>query len=948
MILKHLLVFIGALCLGSTGAFAVCAPPPPQNLFSQQSTHAPNLSTMTADQVNITGGCINGVDVRDITAGGAALSPANPSATAGPSAVTGSASTFMRSDAAPAIQKGSDSLFGILKVDGTTVTASGGVISAAASTTVGNPTALIGMTATNGAASSALRSDGAPAIDPAIAPTWTQPHAFNAGYTSAATNPTVSGASQDRWLAQFSVTYDNTANIDSNFSDANGIQLIHNFPFGMNSYLGGTNAKWTAQGLQLTGNYKGAGQRFNLIEIGNCWGNGDCFGESRSIGFWGADISGDEGQGFQSVSYLNQGGRDDQAALSLATISGAPVRTTCSTTVNQGGGIVASGTAQAVTVTSAVGCTIGDWIVVNAGVPNATPNYEAVHLTGVSGSTITGIFRTNQSDSATITPAVKLTLDTTGSMGQGRYLIDVSATPYTTGTVSAIAGGALTGSGTTWTTSMVGDDGAPNIGCIALTADDYTGAPFNSTGDHGTLHAYYAITSRSSNTAISIFSFSTAGDASYHNGKWTAASSHAYKIYPCAEVLQIDGNDAILMTSAAPWTSGHSVEQGITPFPDVSGYQYHLAAYTPGGNYRRFLGVTNTGARSFDTAIEIVNNMRVGGGADTSAFLTGITIGDAGVGINLTTTQLALQMAANTTSAISWGAVGTDNAPINQYIGYTTVGSQAALLMHSVNGTSGAVDAGSLALSASNSSYPWAGFQGNIALAARAVGQSTKLRFYDGTGDPQASTSYADIRYVDGNGNANSKPTYWMALTGGPGVVFTGHSSGADVDAFVVQTANSDPRHGVIGLPQVSNATNGANKNGESFRWQASIWDGAAARAEYFVAYASPEAGTDAHFSLEFDVSSRINSYNFAFPGGAFAIRDDGKLRFGLWDAWGSGGGGWYSATIDPTALTTDRIFALPDQAGEMAITTGTKTTGKCLMFDANGLIIVATVTVCS
>src|SRR5205823_4026141 len=55
---------------------------------------------------------------------------ANPSATADDTAHNGSATTFMRSDAAPAVQKGSASVFGVVKVDGSTITASGGVISA--------------------------------------------------------------------------------------------------------------------------------------------------------------------------------------------------------------------------------------------------------------------------------------------------------------------------------------------------------------------------------------------------------------------------------------------------------------------------------------------------------------------------------------------------------------------------------------------------------------------------------------------------------------------------------------------------------------------------------------------------------------------------------------------------------------------------------------------------
>lgn len=56
---------------------------------------------------------------------------ANPTATAGPTAVNGVATTFMRSDGAPAVQQGSNSIKGIVQVDGTTITAASGVISAA-------------------------------------------------------------------------------------------------------------------------------------------------------------------------------------------------------------------------------------------------------------------------------------------------------------------------------------------------------------------------------------------------------------------------------------------------------------------------------------------------------------------------------------------------------------------------------------------------------------------------------------------------------------------------------------------------------------------------------------------------------------------------------------------------------------------------------------------------
>jgi hypothetical protein len=54
---------------------------------------------------------------------------ANPTSTASDVSVIGSATTYMRSDGAPAVQKASATQFGLVKVDGTTITSSGGVIS---------------------------------------------------------------------------------------------------------------------------------------------------------------------------------------------------------------------------------------------------------------------------------------------------------------------------------------------------------------------------------------------------------------------------------------------------------------------------------------------------------------------------------------------------------------------------------------------------------------------------------------------------------------------------------------------------------------------------------------------------------------------------------------------------------------------------------------------------
>lgn len=73
----------------------------------------------------------------------AAGQSANPTATAGPIAVNGTSSKFMRADAAPAVQLGTNAQKGIVQVDGTTITASSGVITAVAAagsvTTTGSP-----------------------------------------------------------------------------------------------------------------------------------------------------------------------------------------------------------------------------------------------------------------------------------------------------------------------------------------------------------------------------------------------------------------------------------------------------------------------------------------------------------------------------------------------------------------------------------------------------------------------------------------------------------------------------------------------------------------------------------------------------------------------------------------------------------------------------------------
>ena len=91
---------------------------------------------------------------------------ANPTATAADTAVNGTATTFMRSDAAPAVQKASSSAFGIAKVDGTTITATGGVLSVPglAATTFDSNQVVAGNTTPSGGAISLVHNNGDPVV----------------------------------------------------------------------------------------------------------------------------------------------------------------------------------------------------------------------------------------------------------------------------------------------------------------------------------------------------------------------------------------------------------------------------------------------------------------------------------------------------------------------------------------------------------------------------------------------------------------------------------------------------------------------------------------------------------------------------------------------------------------------------------------------------------------
>lgn len=96
---------------------------------------------------------------------------ANPSATAGQNAVNGTATTYMTSDSAPAVQVALSGTLGIVRPDGTTITLSGTGVLSAAQASGANPTATAGSGAVNGTATTFMRSDAAPAVRVALSGT---------------------------------------------------------------------------------------------------------------------------------------------------------------------------------------------------------------------------------------------------------------------------------------------------------------------------------------------------------------------------------------------------------------------------------------------------------------------------------------------------------------------------------------------------------------------------------------------------------------------------------------------------------------------------------------------------------------------------------------------------------------------------------------------------------
>lgn len=468
------------------------------------------------------------------------------------------------------------------------------------------------------------------------------------------------GNASERRTANFTNSSD-SSNVHPDFSNIETATFQMFGLHGQNTYGPVTQVKESFFCTNTFGYMAGSGQKFLHGNRMNAFGMGDsCIHAGDNLTYAGGPVNGDEGQGWGSVSILQQ-----QNFLTVFTITAKPPQSVINTTITQA--VTRSEFEQTVTVASTAGAVVGDWVVIDQELPSAGINLEAVKITGFTGlptPTIKGVFRCNHLINATVTPALRLTLDGTFGLGQDRVLINLSTAPgssYSTGTVSSISGGGFTGTGTGWTIGMVGGN-AMNIGAISLAADDYTLTPFNGTGISGALKSWYQINPLSSATLLGAFKTSVAGDGSYA-GK--GPGSGAYTIRPCARILRIVNSgvtftgEVICETSTSTWNVGDPVEQVICPYPDVTGFQYTMVANTNGGTYRGFMNIRQGGPRKFNSCFLIDEIVARGPQTDGVAYdsifdLTASAKQAIFIGNSCTTAAILIQ-ASDTASAIAWG-----------------------------------------------------------------------------------------------------------------------------------------------------------------------------------------------------------------------------------------------------------------------------------------------------
>lgn len=422
-------------------------------------------------------------------------------------------------------------------------------------------------------------------------------------------------------------------NLSPQFSNMSCVELEQT-TLNMDSMYGvHTQAKTTTPALIEQSTYMASGQRIQESHQVNCYGGlSDCAASTTTLFFASVPIAGDEGAGFTDVDLLSQ-----FQGIQLSTITAVGPSSTCNATNNNL--VSASAAQQVIPITISSGtCNVGDWVIFGQDVPvsQGRDNKAVAQITTVGAGTITAQVRGNFLAGNTITPATVLTLHYLSFPGQGRLLVDISQTPYSTGTVTTLnTTNAVVGAGgASWSANMIGGN-STNIGCISFANDTWTGNPYFSPASP--LRSYYQILAVQDATDLTIYSNSTAANANYTG---IAGAGEAYAIYPCAQVMYLGNtagvlsNQIILEASTTTWTVGDTVEFAQGAFPTVEGFQYQVQGFTPGGDWEAFWDLVNIGSTQWKTVLSAVGRQPVGH-LENPAWNTGINFNNMNYGISL-------------------------------------------------------------------------------------------------------------------------------------------------------------------------------------------------------------------------------------------------------------------------------------------------------------------------
>jgi hypothetical protein len=367
-------------------------------------------------------------------------------------------------------------------------------------------------------------------------------------------------------------------------------------------------AKSTYALMALLAQDRAQGQHFLTTNTMYSWAMGDAYLADYTHYVWGwVNAAGDEGQGIFRLVL------EQQSALPASTITSMPAQSTCNTTLTQA--VTKNVAVQTVTVASSTGCSVNDRVVIDAGnMVGSKPRMEVVKLTAVGAGTISGKFRSSHVSGDTVQPTVQLVIGGNANMGAGRYAVNMTSVPYTTGIVASISGTGFVGSGTTWAPTMVGGS-ALIPGCISLTADNVTTSPFSAGAP---LRGWFGIASVTDTTHLNIAHSKEAASVAAYKGKGVGTDG-TYTIRACARILDITSNSLYLEPNSFVWTAGdtvhvpHSVDLSVTSL-----IRAQATVYSPNVELTTMIGLTNYGY-PFGSAI---HSPQIGSSANFNTFFS--------------------------------------------------------------------------------------------------------------------------------------------------------------------------------------------------------------------------------------------------------------------------------------------------------------------------------------